>query len=560
MALSTDLRQMSNCRCALLLVLLGQLSSPTSLFAQTGATTEWQAVSTSQGTSATARHEASAVSVNGKLYLLGGRGNRPLEVYDPATRLWRVIGNTPRELHHFQPVAVGDKIFVIGAFTCCYPDETSVANIHVFDTVTEQWSMPGNIPAARLRGAAAAVYRDGKIYILGGNTKGHNGGAVAWFDSYDPVTKAWETLPDAPSARDHFAAVVVDGRLVAAGGRTTRQPDPFTNTVAATDIYQFSTNSWSTGADIPTQRAGAVATAAGDEVLVAGGESNAQGASFSTTEAYNVKNDQWRLLQPMITGRHSGGAASIGPTWHVVAGNLVRGGGRETSLHETLDLDVAIDQDGDGLSDSDETSIYNTDPQRSDTDNDGATDREEVDAGSDPTLSDTDGDSLMDGDELNTYNTSPVLVDTDDDRLQDDDEVLVWMSDPRVPDTDDDGLGDADEVARGTSPVNADTDSDTLRDGAEVMAGTDPLKADTDDDGTDDGNDVEPLNPAVPDSADGTDGTGTTGTTDAVEPPDTTNTAGSGRKGGGAALWLMLLAGVAGLSHMARNAVKNSTN
>jgi len=551
---------MSNCRVLFLLALLGQLYSTTSVFAQTGAATEWQAVTTSNGSSATARHEASAVSVNGKFYLLGGRGDRPLEVYDPATRLWRVIGNTPIELHHFQPVAVGNTIYVIGAFTCCYPDETSVANIHVFDTITEQWSVPGNIPAARLRGAAAAVYRDGKIYILGGNTKGHNGGAVAWFDSYDPVTKAWETLPDAPSARDHFAAVVVDSQLVAAGGRKTRQPDPFTNTVAATDIYQFSTNSWSVGADIPTQRAGAVATAAGDEVLVAGGESNAQGPSFKTTEAYNVKSNEWRVLQPMITGRHSGGAASIGSTWHVVAGNLVKGGGRESNLHETLDLGVAIDQDGDGLSDSDETSMYNTDPQRSDTDNDGATDGEEVDAGSDPTLVDTDGDSLNDGDELNIHDTSPVLADTDDDRLRDDEEVVVWMSDPRVADTDDDGLGDADEVARGTSPINADTDSDTLPDGAEVMAGTDPLKADTDDDGTDDQNDSEPLNPAVSDSADQSAKTDTTDTVEPTEPTSTAGSAGSGSKGGGAALWLMLLAGVVSLSRMAFYTVKVSTN
>ncbi len=516
-------------------VVLGVVCLSAAVLAQTGANTAWQSVTTSDGSSSTARHEAAAVNVDGKLYLLGGRQMRPVEVYDPATRRWRNLGNPPVELHHFQPVAVGQKIYALAAFTCCYPNEPSVAEIYVFDTVTEQWSTEGSMPVARRRGAAAAVYRDGKIYVLGGNTQGHNGGAVDWFDSFDPVTGNWQVLPDAPHARDHFAAAVVDGRLVAAGGRATTQPNPFTNTIAATDVYRFSTNAWSTGASIPTSRAGTVATAAGDEVLVAGGESNAQNTAFKTTEAYNVKTDQWRSLQSLMTARHSGGAATIGSTWHLVGGSVTKGGGGETDSHETLDLGVAIDQDGDGLSDTEETSIYNTDPLRADSDNDGATDGDEVDAGSNPLVADTDDDGLTDGDEINTHNTDPTLVDTDDDGLDDDAEVLTWMSNPRVADTDEDGLDDADEVARGTSPVNADSDSDTVNDGAEIIAGTDPLKADSDDDGVADAEDAEPLNPQVP------------GDAEPVEPAEP-----APRKGGGAALWLFLLAGVVRLSRMAR--------
>ena len=402
--------------------------------AQVNANTAWQSIVTSNGSSATARHEATAVTVEGKLYLMGGRGDRPVEVYDPSSNSWRVIGNAPLEIHHFQPVVLGSKIYVIAAFTCCYPNEPSIADIHVFDTVTEQWSIIGAMPAARTRGAAAAVVWQGDIYVLGGNTAGHNGGAVAWLDRYDPDTQTWQVLQDAPNARDHFAAVVVNGQLVAAGGRATDQPNPFANTIAATDIYDFSTGVWRTGASIPNPRAGTVATSAGTELVIAGGESSGRTEAYATTEAYDINLNQWRTLQPMSIARHSGGAAVLGTSWHVVAGNTATGGGAETSQHETLELGIAPDQDNDGLSDSDETSMHNTNPGLSDTDGDGAIDGDEIDAGTNPLVSDTDSDGLSDGAELNIHNTNPLLIDTDND-----------------------GVNDADEIDAGTDPLRADS-------------------------------------------------------------------------------------------------------
>lgn len=480
-----------------LCLLIASCLHSSSALAESLANTSWETISSSDGSVATKRHEAAAVAVGGKLYLMGGRGSRPIEVYDSSTKRWRVIGNPPEELHHFQPVVIGTKIYAIGAFTCCYPAEPSVQTIHVFDTATEQWSTDGDIPSSRLRGSAGAVVHDGEIYIVGGNTKGHDGGAVNWFDRYDPVSKDWETLPNAPHARDHFMAVVVDGKLVAAAGRESDQPDTFDGAVLQTDIYDFSTNSWSTGANIPTARAGVFAAPAGSEVLVAGGEINTSSVALDVTEAYNVKTDSWRTLQSLQQGRHSGGGAAIGSQWHVVSGSVKKGGGsaNETSSHEVLDLNVELDADGDGLSDTDEEAVYNTDPNDPDSDDDGANDGDEVDAGSDPNDRDSDDDQLGDGDEIHQYGTDPVSADTDEDGVSDGDEVLLWNTDPLSRDSDEDGLDDADEIERGTRGNVADSDSDGLNDGAEIIAGTDPLNADTDEDGLSDSEDPEPLVP-----------------------------------------------------------------
>ncbi len=58
---------------------------------------------------------------------------------------------------------------------------------------------------------------------------------------------------------------------------------------------------------------------------------------------------------------------------------------------------VAVDTDGDGLSDADETLVHGTDPLDADSDDDGLTDGEEVLQGTNPLDPDTDDDGICDG-------------------------------------------------------------------------------------------------------------------------------------------------------------------
>ncbi|MFK8080639.1 MAG: hypothetical protein AB8B97_10170 [Granulosicoccus sp.] len=84
-----------------------------------------------------------------------------------------------------------------------------------------------------------------------------------------------------------------------------------------------------------------------------------------------------------------------------------------------------------------------------DSDNDGLSDIEEINLGTDPFSSDTDGDGLSDGDEVNTTLTDPLDPDSDDDGLLDGQEVDVYGTDPNNPDTDAGGVSDGEEVDAG---------------------------------------------------------------------------------------------------------------
>lgn len=96
-----------------------------------------------------------------------------------------------------------------------------------------------------------------------------------------------------------------------------------------------------------------------------------------------------------------------------------------------------VDTDGDGLLDTDELTLYGTDPAEADSDGDGLTDGDEVLVqGTDPTSADTDGDTLLDGDELTVTLTDPTSADTDGGGIDDGTEVNVDNTDPNDP-TDD---------------------------------------------------------------------------------------------------------------------------
>lgn len=303
-------------------------------------TQPWDLWQTANGSAVTHRHETGAVVVDERIYVVGGRYNKPVESFDALTNRWMSHGRAPVDVHHFQPVEYNGKIYVIGALRDGgYPVENALDNIYIYDPANDTWTMGDEIPASRRRGStAAAVYND-KIYIVGGNTLGHSGPSVAWMDEYNPATGEWIIMPDAPNARDHATVAIADGKLVFAGGRRSAHPNVFGDTEGDTDIFDFATGTWSSDADpIPTQRAGTMAVAHGHEVVIIGGESNASTQAHANVEAIDVRTGKWRSLQPLLIGRHSGAAAVLNGMIHVISGNSTRGGGNEITDHEILPL------------------------------------------------------------------------------------------------------------------------------------------------------------------------------------------------------------------------------
>ncbi len=280
---------------------------------------QWRTAATSAASAKPAeRHEACAVMNNGRVYLIGGRGMRPVSVYDPKTRVWTNKPQPPVELNHMQCVSLGTDIYVVGAWFGKFPRESAHKDTYVYSTVSDTWSTKPGMPAARNRGGGATVVYQGKIYVAMGNQGGHGAHATSlgYLDVYDPATQKWQALPDAPNPRDHVGGAVVAGNLCVLGGRDGGVANFWGSPVTKVNCYDFASGSWTVGPDLPEGRAGAATgpLCDGEHVMIAGGEgrpagTNSGGKAYDRVDLYSVKDKVFRTPAKLKRGRHGSGLA-----------------------------------------------------------------------------------------------------------------------------------------------------------------------------------------------------------------------------------------------------------
>jgi N-acetylneuraminic acid mutarotase len=311
---------------------------PSSMSAQPNAMaeeTDWQIVSTNN--KPLARHENAFTELNGKFYLIGGRTNKPINIYNPSTNTWSEGATPPLEMHHFQALAFQDKIYVLGAFTGGFPHETPIPDIYTYDPGTDKWEAVSSIPEDRRRGAAGVVSYNDKIYIICGIQDGHWDGHTAWMDEYDPATGEWKILPDAPRTRDHFQAAIIGDKLYAAGGRNTsaKTNQSLDLTISEVDVFDFNSGRWETlDSELPTERAGSTSVVFDEKLLVIGGESGTQVPAHSEVEVWDTDTKSWKSWPSLEQGRHGTQAFIFEDAIYVAAGSGNRGGGPELTSME----------------------------------------------------------------------------------------------------------------------------------------------------------------------------------------------------------------------------------
>ncbi|MDP3072485.1 MAG: hypothetical protein Q8N18_19485 [Opitutaceae bacterium] len=308
----------------------------------TGTAPTWRTVETRGKPHA--RHEAAFVGLGSKLYLLGGRRIQPVDIYDPATHAWAVGKAPPVETHHFQPVVWENKIWLPGAMTGAFPREQALAQIPIYDPAADAWSQGPALPADRRRGGSGAVIHDSKLYVVCGIINGHWDGHVAWLDVLDLKTHQWSRLPDAPRARDHFQAAIIDGRIYVAGGRrsSAATKQVFELTIPEVDVFDLASRKWSTlpapAGNLPHLRAGTMSLGVGPLLLVAGGESVTQPHAYTEVEALDTRTGTWSTFARFARGRHGSGLVRLDDTLYVAAGSGSRGGKPELDSLESFTL------------------------------------------------------------------------------------------------------------------------------------------------------------------------------------------------------------------------------
>ncbi|RNC90255.1 MAG: PKD domain-containing protein [Allomuricauda sp.] len=293
----------------------------------------------------TGRHECGFVQAGDKFYLMGGRESSRVEMFNYANNSWSNLGDAPVNLNHFQAVEYKGLIWIIGALTNDnFPNDIPADHIWMFDPTDNTWIQGPEIPQNRKRGSAGLVIYNDIFYLVGGNTNGHNGGYVPWFDSYNPATGEWTELDDAPHARDHFYASVTGDKLYALSGRLSGGPGGvFAPTLPEVDVYDFATQQWETlpaSANLPTPRSGPSIAVFNGKLIVVGGSVESQDVYgtlvtndvLKITEAFDPLTQTWERLADANFKRRATQAIVSGNGIHVASGSNVLAGGTQKNM------------------------------------------------------------------------------------------------------------------------------------------------------------------------------------------------------------------------------------
>ncbi len=297
----------------------------------------WKTLET--GGTPTERHENAFAECNGKFYLLGGRGIKPVDIYDPRTNTWTQGAKPPVEIHHFQAATYFNRIVAAGAMTGEFPGETPLANMYVYEPEFDLWTIGPEIPEARRRGSAGVVIEGDDLYMICGITDGHNGGHVAWVDKYNFLTREWTVLADAPRPRDHFHAVMAKGEIYAIAGRNTSKntDQVFDLTIPQVDIFNVNSDTWRTmEKELHIPRAGASVAYFNNQIYIVGGESTFTTEAHNEIEIWNLKMERWMPINYLNRGRHGTQAIVYRNNIYIAAGSGNRGGSPELNSLEVF--------------------------------------------------------------------------------------------------------------------------------------------------------------------------------------------------------------------------------
>jgi hypothetical protein len=264
--------------------------------------------------------------------VLGGlRSVATFYVFRPADGSFALLPLARERVDHPAIVAVGRDIYMFGG----WKDGVPVRSAWRLTMGAGRWQPLPPLPAPRA--AAAAVVRDGRIYVVGGSGAAHDTGTPPGSRSvysYDIATQEWDTGPSLAIARHHHVAGVVDGEIVVAGGR-----DGARLALASVERLDRQARMWIRERPLPLG-VGAAASAVVDGMMVVagGGDDSDDGSGWVTPAAWEYRPGAgWARLANMRVARHGHGMAAVGRRVFVFGGSPCVGYGQTDSV-ESLEV------------------------------------------------------------------------------------------------------------------------------------------------------------------------------------------------------------------------------
>jgi N-acetylneuraminic acid mutarotase len=259
--------------------------------------------------------DTAAGAIGTNVYIFGGVSHgfvsSGVEKYDSVANSWSYLVSSPVPAARQGAACVCDGVqycYVIGGGDAGVT-QTSQTSLFRFDTIANSWATKASFPSGRQ--FAAAAYRNGKIYLVGGFNE------TLLFTStlyvYDVGTDAWSTKASYPVVDSFMHAVPFNvlstEYIYVAGG---------INHASAMYRYDIAADTWSQLPNMPVPRYGGASGLLNGRWMLAGGH---VGLAASTNALlYESSSGSWSLAYDMKFARERAGGAAVGSAFFVVGG------------------------------------------------------------------------------------------------------------------------------------------------------------------------------------------------------------------------------------------------
>lgn len=269
---------------------------------------------TNEGNLIKPRAFAGCVSVNDKIYIIGGvanpytsinRDTEIVEEYNPKTKICtEKTGRLPTKRHCFSLVTDNTNlIYAIGG-----ADMNSLYHsaLEVYNVEKDRWTALANMPTPRQQ-TCAALFGD-SLYVIGGDNSVKNPLTKYCFEVYVVSQNRWIKKPDLKFPVRNACAVVFQSKIYVIGGH-----DPNGNVVLE---YNPQNGQWKRKTNMITPRTDLTVEVLNGKIYAIGGH-----PGIPVVEVYNPLTDTWKKLPDMPSGRSYHSSAVANNRIFVLGGN-----------------------------------------------------------------------------------------------------------------------------------------------------------------------------------------------------------------------------------------------
>jgi N-acetylneuraminic acid mutarotase len=135
-----------------------------------------------------------------------------------------------------------------------------------------------------------------------------------------------------PTAREHLASSVIEGKLYVVGGR-------WETNLPTLEVYDPAQDTWQGLEAMPTARGGLTTSAVNGLLYVTGGEAfPGEGCTFNRVEVYDPVQGSWLRAPDLPTARHGLTSVAFEGRWYVIGGATRAGAGTFESASDRVEI------------------------------------------------------------------------------------------------------------------------------------------------------------------------------------------------------------------------------